>query len=96
VPSMEAPHSRDFLLFLSVRSVRKRISGGYMVGVRPRDEPRPRGLLGGEEALLGLGHFLKPSGGFFIRSWYYVIPRLSWGIMRHRSVSRKWARRITL
>jgi len=25
------------------------------------------GLLGGEEALLGLGYFMEPSRGFFIR-----------------------------
>jgi hypothetical protein len=39
-------------------------------------------LLGGEEALLGLGYFMEPSRGFFIRSEHYIIPQLSWGIMR--------------
>jgi hypothetical protein len=60
------------------------VSGVHMVGVRLLGEPRPSGLLGGEEALLGLGYFMEPSGGFFIRSWHYIFPQLSWGIMHHR------------
>jgi len=35
-----------------------------MIGVRLLGEPRPNGLLGGEEALLGLGYFMEPSRGF--------------------------------
>ena len=53
-----------------------------MVGVRLLGEPRPSGLLGGEEALLGLGYLVEPSRGFFIRSWHYIFPQLSWGVMR--------------
>src|SRR5579864_5238216 len=59
------------------------VSGVYMVGVRLLGEPRASGLFGGEEALLGLGHFMEPSRSFFIRSWHYIFPQLSWGIMRH-------------
>src|SRR5579864_7338154 len=58
------------------------VSGVHMVGVRLLGEPRPSGLLGGEEALLGLGYLAEPSRGFFIRSWHYIFPQLSWGIMR--------------
>src|ERR1700740_1278024 len=58
------------------------VSGVHMVGVRLLGEPRPSGLLGCEEALLGLGYLVEPSRGFFIRSWHYIIPQLSWGIMR--------------
>ena len=64
------------------------VSGVHMVGVRLLGKPRPSGLLGGEEALLGLGYFMEPSGGLFIRSWHYIFPQLSCGIMRYRCV---WA-----
>jgi hypothetical protein len=46
-------------------------------------------LLGGEESLLGLGYFMEPSGGFFVRSWHYIFPQLSWGIMRYRHARRQ-------
>ena len=39
------------------------VSGVHMVGVRLLGEPRSSGLLGGEEALLGLGDFMEPSVG---------------------------------
>jgi len=67
-----------------------------VVGVRLLGEPRPSGLLGGEEALLGLGYFMEPSGGFFIRSWHYIFPQLSWGIMRYGCGRRQVTSRITL
>jgi len=60
------------------------VSGVHVVGVRLLGEPRSSGLLGGEEALLGLGYFMEPSGGFFIRSGHYIFPQLSWGIMLYR------------
>jgi len=60
-----------------------------MVGVRLLGKPRSSGLLGGEEALLGLGYFMEPSGGILIRSWHYIFPQLSWGIMRY-GCGRKW------
>src|SRR5579872_2180697 len=60
------------------------VSGVHMVGVRLLGKPRPRGSLGGEEALLGLGYCMEPSGGFFIRSWHYIFPQLSLGIMLYR------------
>jgi hypothetical protein len=44
------------------------VSDVHVVGVRLLGEPRSSGLLGGEEALLGLGYFVEPSSGFFIRS----------------------------
>src|SRR5208282_589891 len=72
------------------------VSGVHMVGVRLLGKPRPRGLLGGEEALLGLGYFMEPSGGFFIRSWHYIFPQLSWGIMRYCHVRRQEPLAITL
>jgi len=72
------------------------VSDVHMVGVRRLGKPRPRGLLGGEEALLGLGYFMEPSGGFFIRSWHYIFPQLSWGIMRYRCGGRQVTPRITL
>ena len=53
-------------------------------------------LLGGEEALLGLGYFMEPSSGFFIRSWHYIFPQLSWGILRYRHRRRQEASRIPL
>ena len=42
------------------------VSDVHVVGVRLLGEPRSSGLLGGEEALLGLGYFVEPSSGFFI------------------------------
>jgi hypothetical protein len=33
-----------------------------MIGVLLLGEPRPNGLFGGEEALLGLGDFMEPVG----------------------------------
>src|SRR5579864_6508852 len=72
------------------------VSGVHMVGVRLLGEPRPSGLLRGEEALLGLGYFMEPSGGFFIRSWHYIFPQLSWGIMRLCCTRGQQASRITL
>jgi hypothetical protein len=72
------------------------VSSVHMVGVRLLGEPRPSGLLGGEEALLGLGYFMEPPGGFFIRSCHCIFPQLSWGIMRHRCARRQEAPRITL
>jgi hypothetical protein len=42
------------------------VSAVHMIGVRLLGEPRPNGLFGGEEALLGLGDFMEPSGSFFI------------------------------
>ena|SRR3984957_609805 len=65
------------------------VSGVHMVGVRLLGKPPPRGLLGGEESLLGLGYFMEPSGGFFVRSWHYIFPQLSWGIMRYRHARRQ-------
>ena len=44
------------------------LSGVHMTGVRLLGEPRPNGVFGGEEALLGLGDFMEPSGSFFVRS----------------------------
>src|ERR1700751_2296293 len=59
------------------------VSGVHMVGVRLLGEPRSSGLLGGGEGLLGMGHFMEPAGGFFMRSWHCIFPQLSWGIMRY-------------
>jgi hypothetical protein len=53
-------------------------------------------LLGGEEALLGLGYFMEPSGGFFIRSWHYIFPQLSWGDYALLLWEKQAASRITL
>jgi hypothetical protein len=64
--------------------------------VRLLGKPRPRGLLGGEEALLGLGYFVEPSSGFFIRSWHCIFPQLSWGIMRYRQGRKQEPLAITL
>src|SRR5579864_981078 len=77
------------------------VSGVHMVGVRLLGEPRPSGLLGGGEALLGLGYLVEPSRGFFIRSWFirswhYIIPQLSWGIMRFCCARGQQASGITL
>jgi hypothetical protein len=38
------------------------VSGVCMMGVRLLGKPRPNGLFGGEEALLGLGDFMESSG----------------------------------
>src|ERR1700691_502843 len=72
------------------------VSGVHMVGVRLLGEPRPPGLLGGGESLLGLGYFMEPSGGFFIRSWHCILPQLYWGIMRYPGGRRQEASPITL
>src|SRR5208283_2982749 len=72
------------------------VSRVHVVGVRLLGEPRSSGLLGGEEALLGLGCFMEPSSGFFIRSWHCIIPQLCWGIMRYPCGCRQEASRITL
>jgi hypothetical protein len=43
------------------------VSGVHMIGVRLLAEPRTNGLLGSEEALLGLGNFMEPSGQLLCR-----------------------------
>ena len=55
-------------------------------------EAGPRGELSPNVDRLTVG----PSGGFFIRSWHYTFPQLSWGIMRYRCARRQEASRITL
>ena len=39
---------------------------------------------------------MEPSGSFFVGSRHYIIPKLSWGIMRYRCGRRQWASRNAL
>jgi hypothetical protein len=59
------------------------VSDFHVVSMGFFAEPCSRGLLGGEESLLGLRYFVEPSCGFFVWSRHNTIPLLSWGIMRH-------------
>src|SRR6266436_1497786 len=59
------------------------VSDFHVVGMGLFGESCPCGLLGGEEPLLRLRHFVESSCGFFVWSRHSTIPLLSWGIMHH-------------
>jgi hypothetical protein len=56
------------------------ISGVHVVGMRLFREPRANGLLGGKEALLGLGYLVELVRGFFVGSRHTYSPNFIGGL----------------
>ena len=54
--------SREFGEPINSTVLANPVSGVHVIGVRLLGEPRPNGLFGGEEALLGLGDIMEPVG----------------------------------